>query len=176
MKDMNIRRPLTVLQKAIETITKNRSELVWKSLARSSFDEVATLHRLTCHNPYAFVGSLVSSCRVRQTSYITVHFWNKSQYNFILQGEAFRLIFKKQMSSVTVQCLGFRRFSFRFSVLLVTLHVCVFVVHLFSVFLVTSMTGSHRCFYPVWSGFDFHLFSNKLSSETSFFGLWLAVA
>ena len=49
---MNIRWPFTVLQTAIETITKKRFELVSKSLAFSSFDEVATFHRLTCHNLY----------------------------------------------------------------------------------------------------------------------------
>ena len=52
MIDLNIRWPFTVLQTAIETITKKRFELVSKSLAHSSFDEVATFHRLTCHNPY----------------------------------------------------------------------------------------------------------------------------
>ena len=52
MIDLNIRWPFTVLQTAIETITKKRFELVSKSLAFSSFDEVATFHRLTCHNLY----------------------------------------------------------------------------------------------------------------------------
>ena len=52
MIDLNIRWPFTVLQTAIETITKKRFELVSKSLAFSSFDEVATFHRLSCHNLY----------------------------------------------------------------------------------------------------------------------------
>ena len=43
MIDLNIRWPFTVLQTAIETITKKRFELVSKSLAFSSFDEVGII-------------------------------------------------------------------------------------------------------------------------------------
>ena len=154
MKDMNIRWSLTVQLKAIGTITKNRSELVWKSLARNSVVAVAAFHRITCPHPYAFVGSLVSSIRVRQSSYFTVHFWKKRQYNFILLGED--LLVAIFLFTCDAPCLHNW-------------------VNLFSVFLVTPMIGIHCCFFLVWSGCVL-IFSNKLSSERIYFGFSMTVA
>ena len=122
--------------KAIGTITKNRSELVWKSLARNSVVAVAAFHRITCPHPYAVVGSLVSSIRVRQSSYFTVHFWKKRQYNFILLGED--LLVAIFLFTCDASCLHNW-------------------VNLFSVFPVTPMIGIHCCFF--WFGRDVYLFS-----------------